>query len=150
MTCYRRGENENMWNVSFCESMPRIKQNSSPCTQGCLTTTLSKILYVSNKQTRWGLQGKQEAEEIILDLENQQQEQQQLGSSSSFSVPLSYVCKDTNLRGLATPPSSVMGQNELQESPTKNSKCKQTNSRRMPPGTQRKTHALHSRYPITL
>ena len=63
--------------------MPRIKQNSSPCTQGCLTTTLSKILYVSNKQTRWGLQGKQEAEEIILDLENQQQEQQQqdLGST---------------------------------------------------------------------
>lgn len=58
----------------------------------------------------WGLQGKQEVKEVILQLANQQQEQQLGTTTSSFYVPQSHACEDTDLQDPETQPSSGMGQ----------------------------------------
>lgn len=75
------------------EAVQRVKQNNSPlCTSICKNSSFSCSLQTQISKPGWGLQGKQEAKEFILELANRQQEQQLGTTTSSFYVPQSYAC----------------------------------------------------------
>lgn len=93
MICYKKGGNGNMQSIPPWEAVQRVKQNNSPlCTSVCKSSSFSCSLQIQISKPSWGLQGKQEAKEVILKLANRQQEQQLRTSTSSFHVPQSYAC----------------------------------------------------------
>lgn len=93
MACYTKGGNENMQSIRPWEAVQRVKQDNSPLrTSLCKNISFSCSLQTQISKPGWGLQGKQEAKEVILELANRQQEQQLGRTTLSFNVPQSYAC----------------------------------------------------------
>lgn len=93
MIWYTKGGNENRQSIPPWEAVQRVKQNNSPlCTSECKNSPVSCSLQTQIRKLHWGLQGKQEAKAVILELANRQQEQQLGTTTSSFYVLQSYAC----------------------------------------------------------
>lgn len=87
MIWYTKGGNENTQSIPPWEAVQRVKQNNSPlCTSKCKNSPFSCSLQIQIRKLHWGLQGKQEAREVILELANRQQEQQLGTTTLSFYV----------------------------------------------------------------
>lgn len=71
MICYTKGGNENMQSIPSMEAVKRVKQDNSPLrTSICKNGSFSCSLQTQISKPGWGLQGKQEAKEVILELAN--------------------------------------------------------------------------------
>lgn len=71
MICYTKGENKNMQSIPPWEAVQRVKQINSPlCTSICKNSTFPCFLQTQISKPGWGLQGKWEAKEVILESAN--------------------------------------------------------------------------------